>query len=77
MGLQQRQGQVPPVTIVVSVVADSKKNLACNLSEDLGFYVFIVTYPDSIVEKSHLPSMMADNPELGIKDGWIVFDRGF
>ena len=40
--------------------------------------MFYVTYPGSIVDKSHLPYMMSCNSELGIR-GNIVFvmDRGF
>lgn len=37
------------------------------------------TYPGSIVDKSHLPYMMADNEELGIDASKVAFvmDRGF
>ena len=37
-----------------------------------------MTYPGSIVDKSHLPYMMAYNAELGIgKDVIFIMDRGF
>ena len=52
-------------------------NLGCYLSEDSGLPVFYVTYPGSIVDKSHLPYMMAYNEELGIKDAVFVMDKGF
>jgi hypothetical protein len=52
-------------------------NLGCFLSEDTGLPVFYVTYPGSIVDKSHLQYMMVYNPELGIKDVGFVLDRGF
>ena len=52
-------------------------NLGCYLSEGSGLPVFYVTYPGSIVDKSHLPYMMAYNSELGIKGVGFVMDRGF
>ena len=52
-------------------------NLGCYLSEGSGLPVFYVTYPGSIVDKSHLPYMMAYNSELGIKGAGFVMDRGF
>jgi len=39
--------------------------------------VFYVTYPGSIVDKSHLPSMMAYNADLGIGGVCFVMDKGF
>lgn len=53
-------------------------NLGCYLSQENSLPMFYVTYPGSIVDKSHLPYMMAYNNELGI-NGDIVFvlDRGF
>jgi hypothetical protein len=52
-------------------------NLGCYLPEKAGLPVFYVTYPGSIVDKSHMPYMMANNKELGIKDIGFVMDRGF
>jgi transposase len=52
-------------------------NLGCFLGEETGLPVFYVTYPGSIVDKSHLPYMMEYNHELGIKDIGFVLDRGF
>ncbi|MDR1658650.1 MAG: transposase [Deltaproteobacteria bacterium] len=54
-----------------------QNNLGCFLSEATGMPVFYVTYPGSIVDKSHLQYMMAYNPELGIKNVGFVLDRGF
>ena len=53
-------------------------NLGCYLAQESRLPMFYVTYPGSIVDKSHLPYMMAYNNELGI-GGNIVFvmDRGF
>ena len=53
-------------------------NLGCYLSQESRLPMFYVTYPGSIVDKSHLPYMMAYNSELGI-NGNIVFvmDKGF
>jgi len=53
-------------------------NLGCYLSQENRLPMFYVTYPGSIVDKSHFPYMMAYNNELGI-GGNIVFvlDRGF
>jgi transposase len=39
--------------------------------------VFYVTYPGSIVDKSHLSSMMAYNADLGINKVCFVMDKGF
>jgi transposase len=52
-------------------------NLGCYFSEESGLPVFYVTYPGSIVDKSHLPHMMAYNSELGIDGVGFVMDRGF
>jgi transposase len=52
-------------------------NLGCFLSEDTGLPIFYVTYPGSIVDKSHLQCMLAYNNELGIEDVCFVLDRGF
>jgi hypothetical protein len=53
-------------------------NLGCYLAQESRLPMFYVTYPGSIVDKSHFPYMMAYNNELGI-GGDIVFvmDRGF
>ena len=52
-------------------------NLGCYLSQESGLPVFYVTYPGSIVDKSHLSYMMAYNNELGIEDVGFVMDKGF
>lgn len=52
-------------------------NMSCYLLHESGLPVFYVTYPGSIVDKSHLPYMMAYNDELQIKDVVFVMDRGF
>jgi hypothetical protein len=52
-------------------------NLGCYFSEASGLPVFYVTYPGSILDKSHMPYMMAYNSELGIHDVGFVMDRGF
>jgi hypothetical protein len=53
-------------------------NLGCYLSQESRLPMFYVTYPGSIVDKSHLPYMMASNNELGISaDVVFVMDRGF
>lgn len=52
-------------------------NLGCYLGQESGLPVFYVTYPGSIVNKSHLPYMMVYNAELGIKDTTFVMDKGF
>ena len=52
-------------------------NLGCYLSQESGLPVFYVTYPGSIVDKSHLPYMMAYNAELGIEGDGFVMDKGF
>jgi len=52
-------------------------NLGCYLSQESGLPIFCVTYPGSIVDKSHLSYMMAYNSELGIEDVGFVMDKGF
>jgi len=53
-------------------------NLGCYLAQESCLPMFYVTYPGSIVDKSHLPYMMAYNNELGIgEDVVFVMDRGF
>jgi len=52
-------------------------NLGCYICEESGMPVFYVTYPGSIVDKSHLPYMMAYNADLGIEDIGFVMDMGF
>jgi transposase len=52
-------------------------NLGCYMCKDSGTPLFYITYPGSIVDKSHLPYMMAYNDELGIKDMGFVLDKGF
>ena len=53
-------------------------NMGCYLAQESRLPMFYVTCPGSIVDKSHLPYMMAYNNDLGI-GGDIVFvmDRGF
>jgi transposase len=53
-------------------------NLGCYLAQENRLPMFYVTYPGSIVDKSHLPYMMAYNDELDIgEDIVFVMDRGF
>jgi len=52
-------------------------NLGCYLSQESTLPVFYVTYPGSIVDKSHLAYMMAYNEELGIENVGFVMDKGF
>ena len=53
-------------------------NLGCYLAQESRLPMFYVTYPGSIVDKSHFPFMMAYNNELNIgKDIVFVMDRGF
>jgi hypothetical protein len=52
-------------------------NMGCYLSQASGLPLFYVTYPGSIVDKSHMPYMMAYNNELGVNDEVFVMDRGF
>jgi cytidylate kinase len=53
-------------------------NLGCYLAQESRLPMFYVTYPGSIVDKSHFPFVMAYNDELGIgEDIVFVMDRGF
>jgi transposase len=52
-------------------------NMGLYIGQTSRLHVFYVTYPGSIVDKSHLPSMMAYNVNLGITDIRFVMDRGF
>jgi len=52
-------------------------NLGCYLGQKSRLPVFYVTYPGSIVDKSHLPYMMAYNETLGINNVCFIGDRGF
>jgi transposase len=52
-------------------------NLGCYLDQASGLPVFYTTYPGSINDKAHLPSMMAYNQDLGVQDVTFVLDRGF
>ena len=52
-------------------------NLGCYINQTTGLPVFYLTYPGSIVDVAHLPSMMAFNTELGIADVSFVMDQGF
>jgi transposase len=52
-------------------------NLAIYMGQKTQLPLFYVTYPGSIIDKSHLPYMMAYNAELGIENVCFVMDRGF
>jgi len=52
-------------------------NFGCYLGQKSGLPVFYVTYPGSIVDKSHMPYMMAYNESLGITKACFVMDKGF
>ena len=54
-------------------------NLGMYLGRESGLPAFYRTYPGSIVDKSHLPYMMADNAEVGIGADGVTFvmDKGF
>jgi transposase len=52
-------------------------NLGCYFSHECGLPVFYVTYPGSIVDKSHFQYMMRHNEELNISDIKFTMDRGF
>jgi transposase len=52
-------------------------NMGLYIGQTSRLPVFYVTYPGSIVDKSHLPSMMAYNANLGITDVRFVMDKGF
>jgi transposase len=52
-------------------------NLGAYLDQTTALPVFYTTYPGSIVDKSHLPHMMAHNADLGVTDVTFVMDRGF
>jgi transposase len=52
-------------------------NLGCYLGQKSGLPAFYVTYPGSIVDKAHLPYMMAYNETLGINNVCFIGDRGF
>ena len=52
-------------------------NLAMYLGVNSRLPVFYRTYPGSIVDKKHLPAMMAGNAELGVGCVTFVMDCGF
>jgi transposase len=52
-------------------------NIGCYLDQGSGLPVFYTSYPGSITDKAHLPSMMAHNQDLGVHDVTFVLDRGF
>jgi len=54
-------------------------NLGMYLGRDSRLPAFYCTYPGSIVDKSHLPYMMANNAELGVDASKVAFvmDKGF
>jgi transposase len=52
-------------------------NLGCYLGYDSALPLFYVTYPGSIVDKSHMSYMMAYNGGLGINNATFVMDKGF
>ena len=52
-------------------------NLGCYIGQKSRLPVFYVTYPGSIVDKSHLQYMMAYHETLGIGKVCFVMDKGF
>ena len=53
-------------------------NLGCYIGQGSRLPLFYVTYPGSIVDKSHMQYMMAYNDDLGISSKVVfVMDRGF
>jgi len=52
-------------------------NLGLYMGQKSGLPVFYTCYGGSIVDKSHLPYMMAYNQELGISDVTFIMDKGF
>jgi transposase len=52
-------------------------NIGCFTSQNSGRPIYYVSYPGSIVDKSHLQYMMAHNDEFGVKNLGFVLDRGF
>ena len=52
-------------------------NFGCYLGQQSGLPVFYVTYPGSIVDKSHMKYMMAYNSELGVGNVCFIMDKGF
>jgi transposase len=52
-------------------------NLGCFMGYESALPLFYVTYPGSIVDKSHMSYMMAYNDDLGIDGATFVMDKGF
>jgi hypothetical protein len=52
-------------------------NIGHYLSYQNGLPIFYVTYPGSIIDKSHMPYMMMYNDELAINNPIFIMDRGF
>jgi transposase len=52
-------------------------NFGCYLGQRSGLPIFYVTYPGSIVDKSHMQYMMAYNSQLGVGNVCFVMDKGF
>jgi transposase len=52
-------------------------NLGCYFNQTRSLPMFYITYPGSIIDKSHLPSMMAHNKELNVDNVVFVMDKGF
>jgi transposase len=52
-------------------------NMGCYLGYESALPLFYVTYPGSIIDKSHMGHMMAYNKDLGIDGVTFVMDRGF
>jgi transposase len=52
-------------------------NVGCFTSQDSGLPIYYVSYPGSIVDKSHLKYMMSYNKEFNVKNLGFVLDRGF
>ena len=52
-------------------------NLGCYLGYESALPLFYVTYPGSIIDKSHMSYMTAYNDDLGIHNVTFVMDKGF
>jgi hypothetical protein len=52
-------------------------NFGCYLGQQSGLPIFYVTYPGSIVDKSHMKYMMAYNSDLGVDSVCFIMDKGF
>jgi transposase len=52
-------------------------NMGCYIQQQSGLPIFYVTYPGSIIDKSHMPYIMEYNKDLDINNVIFVMDRGF